>query len=163
MLGAVDVMIEIDEFPGHVTDLRVRGLVGEGLSPPRLARMHSFFDRLASRSLREEAIPQDLQANAGLYGLWGRTSDGEVLGLRRVGGAWRLMRVPLPSDVVRSLNLPGVLEARDQLAWVEVGPARVHLLRQGERVPIWRAEVTDSPQLAPQTLRGPKPPGLALG
>ena len=52
-------MIEIDEFPGHVTGLPVRGLVGDGLFPPRLARMHSFFDRLASRSLREQAIPQE--------------------------------------------------------------------------------------------------------
>jgi len=156
-------MVEIDEFPGHVTSLPVRGLVGDGLLPLRLARMQAFFDQLASRSLREQAIPQDLQANADLYGLWGRTSDGEVLGLRRVGGVWRLMRVPLPSGVVRSLNLPCVLEARDQLAWVEVGPARVHLLRQGERVPIWRAEAPDSAPSAPQTPRGPKPPGLALG
>ena len=163
MLGVVKDMIEIDEFPGRVTGLPVRGLVGDGLFPPRLARMHSFFDRLAGRSLREQAIPQDLQANAGLYGLWGRTSDGEVLGLRRVGGVWRMMRVPLPSGVVRSLNLPGVLEARDHLAWVEVGTARIHLLRQGERVPIWSAEVPESPQPAPQRPRGPKPPGLALG
>ncbi len=163
MLGMVDVMVEIDEFPGHVTGLPVRALVGDGLLPPRLTRMHAFFDRLASRSLREQAIPQDLQANADLCGLWGRTSDGEVLGLRRVGGVWYLMRVPLPSAVVCSLNLPGVLEARDQLAWVEVGPARVHLLRQGERVPLWRAEAPDSAQPAPQTPRAPKPPGLALG
>jgi len=156
-------MIEIDEFPGHVTGLPVRALVGEGLLSPRLARMQAFFDRLASRSAREEAIPEDIQANAGLYALWGRTSDGEVLGLRRVGGVWRMMRVPLPSGVVRSLNLPGVLEARDHLAWVEVGTARIHLLRQGERVPIWSAEVPESPQPAPQRPRGPKPPGLALG
>jgi len=156
-------MVEIDEFPGHVTGLPVRGLVGDGLLPPRLARMQTFFERLASGSLRDQAIPKDLQANADLYGLWGRTSDGEVLGLRRVGGVWRLMRVPLPSGVVRSLNLPGVLEARDQLAWVEVGPARVHLLCQGERVPIWRAEAPDSAPSAPQTPRGPTPPGLALG
>jgi hypothetical protein len=155
-------MIEIDEFPGQVTGLPVRALVGEGLLSPRLARMQAFFDRLASRSAREEAIPEDIQANAGLYALWGRTSDGEVLGLRRVGGVWRMMQVPIPSGVVRSLNLPGVLEAREELVWVEIGPDRIHLLRQGERVPIFQAEVPDSPQPAPRTPRGPKPPGLAL-
>ena len=155
-------MIEIDEFPGHVTGLPVRGLVSDGLLSPRLARMQAFFDRLASRSAREEAIPEDIQANAGLYALWGRTSDGEVLGLRRVGGVWRMMQVPIPSGVVRSLNLPGVLEAREELVWVEIGPDRIHLLRQGERVPIFQAEVPDSPQPAPQAPRGPKPPGLAL-
>jgi len=155
-------MIEIDEFPGQVTGLPVRTLVGEGLLSPRLARMQAFFDRLASRSAREEAIPEDIQANAGLYALWGRTSDGEVLGLRRVGGVWRMMQVPIPSGVVRSLNLPGVLEAREELVWVEIGPDRIHLLRQGERVPIWRAEAPEAPQPAPPTPRGPKPPGLAL-
>ena len=157
------VMVEIAEFPGRVTGLAVRGLMGDGLFPPRLARMHAFFDRLASRSLREEAIPQDVQARAGLCALWGRLSDGEVLGLRRVGGVWRMTQVPLPSGVIRSLNLPGTLEAREKLAWVEIGPDRIHLLRQGERVPVWRAEVPAAPQPAPPTPRGPKPPGLALG
>ncbi len=162
MLGVVDVMVEIDEFPGRVTGLPVRALVGDGLFPPRLMRMHAFFDRLARRSAREQAIPQDVQASAGLCALWGRLSDGEVLGLRRVGDGWRLMQVPLPSGVVSSLDLPGVLEAREKLAWVEIGPDRIHLLRQGERVPIWRAEAPEAPQPAPPTPRGPKPPGLAL-
>src|ERR1017187_4124289 len=105
-------MIEIDEFPGHVTGLPVRALVGEGLLSPRLARMQAFFDRLGSRSAREEAIPGGLQAHAGLDAVWGRTSDGEVLRLRRVGGVWRMMQVPIPSGVVRSLNLPGVLDRK---------------------------------------------------
>jgi hypothetical protein len=73
-----------------------------------------------------------------------------------------MMQVPIPSGVVRSLNLPGVLEAREELAWVEIGPDRIHLLRQGKRVPIWQAEVLDSPQPAPRTPRGPKPPSLTL-
>jgi hypothetical protein len=154
-------MVEIDEFPGRVAGLPVRALVGEGLLSPRLARMHAFFDRLASRSLREEAIPLDVQASAGLYALWGRLSDGEVLGLHQVGGVWRMTQVPVPSGLVRRLNLPGVLEARDKLAWVEIGPNRVHLLRQGERVPVWQAEVPAVPQPAP-TPRGPKAPGFAL-
>ena len=35
-------MIEIDEFPGQVTGLPVRALVGGELLSPRLARMHAM-------------------------------------------------------------------------------------------------------------------------
>src|SRR5260370_15567019 len=134
-------MLEVGEFKGRVTGWPERGIIGDGLLSPRLARMHEFFDRLASRSAREQGIPEDVQANPGLYALWGRTTDGEVLGLHRAGGSWVVTRVPVPSDVVRSLNLPGVLEARDKLAWIEIGPNRVYLLRQAERIPIRPAQM----------------------
>lgn len=162
MVGVVNAMVEIGEFPCRVTDLPLRGLVGDGLLAPRLARMHAFFDRLANRSAREQGIPQAAQANPGLYALWGRTSDGEVLGLHRTGGVWLMTQVPVPSGLVRWLNLPGALEARDKLAWVEIGPDRIFLLRQGERVAVWRAEAPDSLPPGRQAPHGPKPPRLSL-
>lgn len=154
-------MFEVGEFPGHVTGLLVCGLVSDGLLTPRLALMHAFFDQLASRSAREQGIRQELQANPGLYALWGRTSEGEVLGLRQVGGRWRLTQVPVPSDLVRRLNLPALIEARDNLVWIEVGPGRVNLLRQGRRFPIWQAAVSGAPQPRLQAPRGAAPPGLS--
>ncbi len=154
-------MFEVGEIAGHVTGLFHGGLVGGGLLAPRLALMHAFFDRLASRSAREQGIRQDLQANSALYALWCRTTEAEVLGLRQVAGGWRLTQVPVPSDLVRRLNLPVLIEARDNLVWIEIGPGRVDVLRQGKRFPIWQSGVAGSPQPQPQAPREAMPPDLS--
>lgn len=154
-------MFEVGEIPDHVTGLLHGGLVSDGLLAPRLALMHAFFDRLASRLARDQGIRQDLQPNPGLYALWGRTTEGEVLGLRQVAGGWRLTQVPVPSDLVRRLNLPALIEARDNLVWIEIGPGRVDVLRQGRRFPIWQSGAAGSPQPQPQAPRETMPPDLS--
>ena len=156
-------MFGLGEISGHVTGLLHGGLVSGGLRAPRLALMHAVFDRLANRSAREQGIQQDLQADPGLYALWGRTSQGEVLGLRRMGGGWRLTQVPVPSDLVHRLNLPALIEARDNLVWIEIGARRVNILRQGRRSLIWQAEVAGSPQPQPPAPPGAMPPALSPG
>ena len=161
-MGVANDMVAVGECPGHVTGLPLRGLVSDGLLSPRLEQMQTCFDRLASRSAREQGIPQALQANPGLFALWGRMGGGEVLGLHRVGGVWLMTQVPVPTRFVHRLNLPSVLEARDKLAWVLIELDRIHLIRNGERVPSWPVDAPDSLQSALQAPHVPKPPSVFL-
>lgn len=114
--------------------------------------MKMYFDRLAVRSAAE----QHIQSAPGLYALWGRMSDGGVLGLHQVDGTWRLMRVPVPPGAVRLLHLPDVMEARNELFWVEIAPNQVEILRNGERFPLWQTEVS-------LPVRGSTSPDLSMG
>lgn len=136
-MRSVGLMLEIETFPGHAPGLRLQGMAAEGLLPPRLARMKMSFDRLAARS----AAGQNIQPSPARFALWARMSDGSVLGLEHVEGVWELTRVPVPAAAVRLLDLPDVTEARNELLWVEIAPNRVDLLRNGERWPLWQAEV----------------------
>jgi hypothetical protein len=99
-----------------------------------------FFDRLAARSAAEQGI----QPSPDHFALWARMSDGSVLGLHHVEGVWHLTRVPVPAAAVQLLALPDVIEARNELLWVEIAPNRVDLLRNGERWPLWQAEIAVS-------------------
>jgi hypothetical protein len=146
-------MLEVDAFPGHVPGLSSQALAADSLLPPSLARMKMSFDRLAVRSASEQRI----QSTPGLYGLWGRMSDGSVLGVHQVDGVWRLMRVPVPPIAVRLLDLPDVLKARIELLWVEIAPNRVELLRNGKRFPLWNGETP-----APLPGRGSPEPDLSM-
>ena len=148
-------MLEVNEFPGPVPGLPLQSLVADGALPPRLARMKMSFDRLASRSAAEQGIA--IQSAPGIYALWGRMSDGVVLGLHREDGVWRITRVPVPSGAVRLLDLPDVLEARSELLWVEIALDRVDLLRDGQHFPLWSAEAPAA--LSP---RGSALPGLSV-
>jgi hypothetical protein len=133
-------MLEVETFPGYAPGLRLQGMAADGLLSPRLARMKMSFDRLAARS----AAKQSIQPSPDRFALWARMSDGSVLGLQHVEGIWQLKRVPIPPDAVRLLDLPDVIEARNELLWVEIAPNRVDLLRSGERWPLWQAEVPTS-------------------
>lgn len=146
------VMLEVGTFPGQVPGLPSQAVAADSLLPPHLTRMKMYFDRLAIRSAAE----QHIQSVPGLYALWGRTSDGGVLGLHQVDGDWRLMRVPVPPGAVRSLDLPDVMEARNELFWVEIAPNQVEILRNGERFPLWQAE-------SPLPVRGSTSPDLSMG
>lgn len=145
-------MLEVDTFPGHVPGLPSQAVAAGNLLPPCFTRMKMYFDRLAVRSAAE----QHIQSAPGLYALWGRMSDGGVLGLHQVDGAWRLMRVPVPPGAVRLLHLPEVLEARNELFWVEIAPNQVEILRNGERFPLWQAE-------SPLPVRDSTSPYLSMG
>ncbi len=140
-MRSVSSMLEIETFPGYAPGLRLEGMVAESLLSPRLARMKMSFDRLAVRSAAEQSI----QPTPDRFALWARLSDGSVLGLQHVEGVWKLTRVPVPPAAVRLLELPDFIEARHELLWVEIGPNRVDLLRDGERSPLWQAEVPVSP------------------
>lgn len=130
-------MLEVEMFPSHAPDLRSQGLAADSLLFPRLARMRMSFDRLAARA----AFEQSIQPSPDRFALWARMSDGSVLGLQNVEGVWQLTRVPVPAAAVRLLDLPDVIEASNDLLWVELSPNRVDLLRNGERRPLWQAEV----------------------
>lgn len=145
-------MLEVGTFPGQVPGLPSQAVAADSLLPPRLARMKMYFDRLAIRLVAE----QHVQSVPGLYALWGRMSDGGVLGLHQMDGAWRLMRVPVPPGAVRLLDLPDVTEARNELFWVEIAPNQVEILRNGERFPLWQAE-------SPLPGRGSTSPDLSMG
>jgi hypothetical protein len=145
-------MLEVETFPGQVPGLPSQAVAADGLLPPRLTRMKMYFDRLGVRLAAE----QHIQSVPGLYALWGRTSDGGVLGLHQVDGDWRLMRAPVPPGAVRLLDLPDVMEARNELFWVEIAPNQVEILRDGERFPLWQAE-------APLPVRGSTSPDISLG
>lgn len=127
-------------------------MAADGLVPPSLARMKMSFDRLAFHSAAKHRIP----SAPGVYALWGRMSDGTILGLHQFEGFWHLTRVPVPPAVVRMLDLPDVLAARNELVWVEIAPDQVEILRAGERFLLWHAEV-------PQPRRGPTSPDLSIG
>ena len=148
------VMLEVETFPGQVPGLPAQAVAAGSLLSPRLARMEMSFDRLAVRSAAEQHIP----SAPGLYALWGRMSDGAVLGLHQVDGAWRLMRVPVPPGAIRLLDLPDVLEARAQLVWVEIAANRIDILRDGKRFAVWNGETP-----AASTPRGSMSPDLSLG
>ena len=77
------VMLEVETFPGQVPGLPAQAVAAGSLLPPRLARMEMSFDRLAVRSAAEQHLP----SAPGLYALWGRMSDGAVLGLHQVDDA----------------------------------------------------------------------------
>ena len=145
-------MLEVDTFPGQVPGLPSQSVAADSLLPPHLTRMKMSFDRLAVRSAAEQRI----QSAPGLYALWGRMSDGGVLGLHQVHGAWRLMRVPVPPGAIGLLDLPDVTEARNELFWVEIAPNQVEILRNGERYPLWQAE-------SPLPVRGSTSPDLSMG
>lgn len=140
-MRSVSTMLEVETFPSYAPGLRLQGLVAASLLSPRLARMRMSFDRLAARWAAEQSI----QPSPDHFALWARMSDGSVLGLRHAEGVWQLTRVPVPSAAVRLLDLPDVIEARNELLWVEIAPNRVELLRNGERWPLWQAEVPTSP------------------
>lgn len=144
-------MLEIETFPGQVPGLPSRAVAAEYLLPPSLARMKMSFDRLAVRS----AARQRIQSAPDVYALWGRMSDGTVLGLHAIEGTWRLTRVPVPQAVIRLLDLPDVLEARNELVWVEIAPNQVEILRSGEHFLLWHAE-------AQQPARSPTPPDFSV-
>ncbi|MBK7091811.1 MAG: hypothetical protein IPH59_08830 [bacterium] len=146
------VMLEVDTFPGHVPGLPSQAVAAGDLLPPRLGRMKMSFDRLAVRSAAE----QHIQSAPGVYALWGRMSDGDVLGLHQVHDTWRMTRVPVPPEAVRLLDLPDVMEARNELFWVEIAPNQVEILRNGERFPLWQAE-------SPLPVRDSTSPDLSMG
>ena len=133
-------MVENAEFPSCMADLNVQQFVGQGLLAPCLGRIWSFFDRLATKSAEEERIPLNAQSNAGIYALWGRLSDGQVLGLQRAGSGWRMTTVPIPSSLIRSLRLPVAWTARAELAWIQIGPDQISRFCQGRLIPIWEAQ-----------------------
>ena len=134
-------MLEVETFPSSAPGLRVQALTAASLLSPRLARMRTYFDRLGTRSAAEQRIEPSLDR----FALWARLSDGSVLGLEHVEGVWQLTRVPIPFEAARLLHLPDVIEARNELVWVEIEPTRVDLLRDGERWPLWQAEAPTSP------------------
>jgi len=144
-------MLEVETFPGQVPGLPSQAVAADSLIPPGLTRMKMSFDRLAVHSAARQRIP----SAPGLYALWGRMSDGSILGLHQVKRTWHLARVPVPPAVVRLLDLPHVLEARNELLWVEIGPNHLEILRNGERFPLWHAE-------APLPACGPKSPDLSI-
>lgn len=145
IMRSVSSMLEIETFPGYAPGLRLQGLAAENVLSPRLTRMKMSFDRLAARSAAEQSI----QPSPDRFALWARMSDGSVLGLQHVGGVWQLTRVPVPAAAVRLLDLPDVIKARNGLLWVEIAPHRVDLLRDGERWPLWKAEVASPTPPAP--------------
>lgn len=145
-------MLEVETFPGLVPGLPSQAVAAGSLLPPRFTRMKMSFDRLAVRSAAE----QHIQLDPRLYALWGRMSDGGVLGLHQVDDAWRLMRVPVPPGAVRLLDLPDVMEARNELFWVEITPNQVEILRNGERFPLWQAE-------SPLPVRDSTSPDFSMG
>ncbi len=140
-MRSANTTLEVETFPSYAPGLPLLGVAAEGSLAPRLLRMRMFFDRLGARS----AADQNVQASPDRFALWARMSDGRVLGLRHAEGVWQLTRVPVPSAAVRLLGLPDVIEARSELLWVEIAPNRVDLLRNGERWPLWQAEVPTSP------------------
>ena len=140
-MRSASTMLEVETFPGSAPGLRLLGVAAERLLSPRLARMRMSFDRLAARS----AAKQSIQPSADRFALWAQMSDGSVLGLQHVEGVWQLTRVPVPPPAVRLLDLPDVIEARNELLWVEFAPNRVDLLRNGERWPLWQADVPTLP------------------
>lgn len=134
-------MLQVETFPSYAPNLPLRAVDADNVLSPRLARMRMFFDRLAARSAAEQSV----QPSPDRFALWARMSDGSVLGLQHVEGVWQLTRVPLPAAAVRLLDLPDVIKARNELLWVEIAPNRVDLLRDGERSPLWQADVPISP------------------
>jgi len=129
-------MLEVETFPSYAPSLRSQGMAADSLLLPRLDRMRMSLDRLAAHS----AVEHSIQPSPDRFALWARMSDGSVLGLQHVEGVWQLTRVPVPAAAVRLLDLPDVIEARNELLWVELAPNRVDLLRDGERWPLWQAE-----------------------
>ncbi|ODU25271.1 MAG: hypothetical protein ABS95_00680 [Verrucomicrobia bacterium SCN 57-15] len=136
-MRSANAMLEVETFPGYAPALPVQGMAAASLLSSRLARMKMSFDRLAARSAAEQSI----QPSPDRFALWARMGDGSVLGLQHVEGVWQLTRVPVPPVAMRLLDLPDVIEARNELLWVEIAPNRVDLLRDGERWPLWQAEV----------------------
>lgn len=129
-------MLKIDSMPGCVPGLPSQVMDADDLLPPRLARMRLSFGRLAARAATEQGVP----AVPNVYAVWGRLSDGSVLGLQLYDGTWQLTRVPLPPAAARLLKLPDVLAARNQLLWIEFAYHRIDLFQGGNWVPLWRAE-----------------------
>lgn len=142
-------MLEVETFPSPAPSLALQAMAADSVLSPHLARMKMSFDRLATRLAAEQRI----QLTPDRYGLWARMNDGSVLGLQNVGGGWQLTRVPIPPGAVRLLDLPNVVQARNELLWVELAPNRVDLLRNGERWPLWEAEAPMPP--APRALPFP--------
>lgn len=140
-MPSADAMLEIVTFPGAVPDFPLQAVVADSLLPPRLARMKMYFDRLGTRSAAE----QRMEPSPDRFALWARLSDGNVLGLQHLEGVWQLTRVPVPSEAARLLHLPDVVEARNELVWVELAPTRVDLIRNGERLPLWQTDVPTMP------------------
>jgi hypothetical protein len=134
-------MLEVETFLSCAPGLRLQGITAQSLLPPRLTRMKMSLDRFAARSAAEQGV----QPSPDCFALWARMSDGGVLGLQHVEGFWQLTRVPIPATAARLLDLPDVIEARSELLWVEIAPNRVDILRNGERWPLWQAEVSSSP------------------
>lgn len=140
-MPSADAMLGIVTFPGAVPDFPLQAVAADSLLPPRLARMKMYFDRLGTRSAAEQRI----EPSPDRFTLWARLSDGSVLGLHQVEGVWQLTRVPVPSEAARLLHLPDVVEARNELVWVEIAPTRVDLIRNGERLPLWQTDVPTTP------------------
>jgi len=159
-VGVTKLMLDDCVFPGCAPGLPVRGLIGNRLLAPQLKRIEHFFDRLASRSAKEEGIFPDDPPNPDLYALWGCTSDGQVLGLQRVGSCWRMTLVPIPSNLVRLLHLPSVLGAQGKLAWIQIRPNRINCVRHGQLIPVWEAETSVSSQPEPKLKHLAKPRSL---
>jgi len=159
-VGVTKLMLDDCVFPGCAPGLPVRGLIGNRLLAPQLKRIEHYFDRLASKSAKEEGIFPDNPANPDLYALWGCTSDGQVLGLQRVGSCWRMTLVPIPSNLVRLLHLPGVLEAQAKLAWIQIRPNRINCVRHGQLIPVWEAENSVSLQPEPKLKHLAKPSSI---
>lgn len=109
-------MLRIVTCSGSAPAASLAGLTGDDLVLPRLNRMKMRFHRLAAVSAAREGI----QPSASMYALWARLEDGSILGLRRVGEIWQLTRMTLPSAAVAELNLPSLVQARNDLHWVEL-------------------------------------------
>jgi hypothetical protein len=109
-------MIQIATFPGGVPGVNLGGAASDVLLPPHLNRMKMMLHRMAAVSAAREGI----QTSANTYALWARLEDGSVLGLHCAEEIWELIRISIPLSAVSAFNVPTVVQARNNLVWVEL-------------------------------------------
>lgn len=123
-------------------------LIGN-LSPRKLDRLFSSLAAMALGEAETQGLsPEQIKA-PDAHALMGLTDEGNVMSMRWKDNAWRPNRAPLPSTLVKKLNLKPISEHGYNPQWVKIAPQQVSLLKGGKELPFWKAPVKKVKPVAP--------------
>ena len=134
-------------------------LIGN-LSPRKLDRL---FASLAAMALGEAdaqgLTPEQIKA-PDTHALLGVTDEGNVMSMRWKDNAWRPNRAPLPSALVKKMNLKPISTHGYNPQWVKISPQEVSLLKGGKEMPFWKAPVKKVKPVTPTIRNAPAVPAV---
>ena len=151
-------MLEIDEFPSPLTQVKVLAFAGE-VQAPRFANAVQWHGRRCETSAREQGLRNDQLERPGIFAVLGLTEDRSVMGLRKECGVWHISRAPLPSALVPLLWLTPLSYDKAQPVWIHLLPDYLAIFKDGKEVPVWdsRRQAVDGVAMASRGSNSPVP------